>query len=120
MNKRELFETEEIVEAAKKKKFAMWGNAKVISTLSHINKINNIYNEYAEQKGIEFIDAFLEELEVSYSVAPEDLARIPSKGPFVVVANHPYGGIDSMLLIKMLFCIDGGDLLVSKHNLCIN
>ncbi len=37
-----------------------------------------------------------------YEVAEADLQRIPSKGPVVVVANHPLGGLDGIILGDLL------------------
>jgi len=44
----------------------------------------------------------LRSLNVAYQVAPEELANIPKRGPLVVVANHPYGGIEGVMLAALL------------------
>jgi len=41
-------------------------------------------------------------LKVSADVAGDDLRHIPSNGPIVVVANHPLGAIDGLLLMSLL------------------
>jgi putative hemolysin len=49
-----------------------------------------------------FVDRVLEALGVSYSVSDADLARIPKSGPVVVVANHPFGALDGMILSSLV------------------
>ncbi len=44
----------------------------------------------------------LQGLGVQWRVRPEDLRRIPEKGPLVVVANHPYGGVEGLILLELL------------------
>jgi putative hemolysin len=41
-------------------------------------------------------------LNVSPEISLEDLNQIPATGPVVVVANHPLGAIDGLLLISLL------------------
>ena len=41
-------------------------------------------------------------LGVDYDLAPEDLAKIPANGPLVVVANHPFGAVDGLILGDIL------------------
>ncbi|MBU3671053.1 MAG: lysophospholipid acyltransferase family protein [Sinobacteraceae bacterium] len=51
---------------------------------------------------LEFVDAALQALEVSYVTDELDWHRLPSSGPLLVVANHPYGGIDGLAAISAL------------------
>ena len=41
-------------------------------------------------------------LNVQFEVATEDYDRIPKQGPLLVVANHPYGGIDGVVMGALL------------------
>lgn len=49
-----------------------------------------------------FSEAVLREMGIRFIVRGDDLARIPKKGPLIVVANHPFGGADGLFLIAML------------------
>ena len=44
----------------------------------------------------------LEVMRITPGVAEEELAKIPKEGPVVVVANHPFGGIEGVLLLERL------------------
>jgi putative hemolysin len=52
-----------------------------------------------------FVEAILGAMDVSIRVAPEEVARIPATGPVVVVANHPFGGLEGLALAKMLLSV---------------
>ena len=43
-----------------------------------------------------------EELRFSYEVSPEDIRNIPAKGPLIIVANHPLGGLDGLSLLHLI------------------
>lgn len=49
-----------------------------------------------------FLALAFENMGISYRVAPEDLRNIPASGPVVVVANHPFGAIEGMILAQVL------------------
>jgi putative hemolysin len=52
--------------------------------------------------GSNFFDNGLKSLGVEYEVREEDLKRIPKTGPVMVVANHPYGGVDGIIMGSLL------------------
>ncbi len=97
-----LIETDEIIRAARLKRFGGSSAARVLMTVLRINKINKLYDEVSHYRGVEFIDALIEKLQLEYEVSDEELKKIPREGPVITVSNHPFGGIDGMLLVKIL------------------
>ena len=49
-----------------------------------------------------FCDDILLGMGVSIAISDEDRARIPASGPVIVVANHPFGGIEGLVLLSIL------------------
>lgn len=52
--------------------------------------------------GINFFERSCEVLGISYEVSEAELENIPSEGPLMIVANHPFGGVDGILLGHLL------------------
>ncbi|MGM0621225.1 MAG: GNAT family N-acyltransferase [Bacteroidota bacterium] len=76
--------------------------AKFLMYILRFNKLNKIYEQIATKEGIEFIDEIIRILEFKIEFDENELKRIPSEGPLIVVANHPLGGFDGLLLVKYL------------------
>lgn len=67
-----------------------------------IERLNRTYARIAQAEGRQFLDTALEVLEIDYRVSARDLARVPRSGAFVALPNHPYGGIDGLILLHLL------------------
>ena len=67
-------------------------------------ELNRLYTERVLPDGSDACPGrrFLEAFESGYLVSDEEIARIPAKGPLVVVANHPFGGLDAMILDDLI------------------
>ncbi len=76
--------------------------AKFIMYVLRFNKLNELYGQIADKEGVEFIDELIKILEINFEFDESELKKIPKKGPIVLVSNHPFGGLDGILLIKIL------------------
>jgi putative hemolysin len=56
----------------------------------------------ASGPGATFARQLLESLDIAFSVDPGDKEHIPATGPAIVVANHPYGVAEGMILMALL------------------
>ncbi|MCG3137514.1 MAG: hypothetical protein HJJLKODD_01360 [Phycisphaerae bacterium] len=74
-----------------------------LEKLLHFPELNGIYlNALLEKHPGNFIDRVLEEMGVAIDVDAEQLQRIPTSGPVVLVANHPFGGLEGLVLISLI------------------
>lgn len=67
-----------------------------------ISTLNKIYNRNKHLKDVEFLNAILDEFQIKFEIPEEDLKRLPKDGAYITVSNHPLGGIDGILLLKMM------------------
>jgi len=67
-----------------------------------ISAINKVYDKHKHLEGLDFMNALLDEYEINFEIPEEDLRRLPKNGAFITISNHPLGGIDGILLLKLL------------------
>lgn len=97
-----LIDTDALLQAAKLNGFAGESAVKFLMLLLRFRRINKIYQENIHKSGIDFIDSMIEQLDIRYEIRPEELEKIPKEGAFITISNHPFGGIDALLLIKLI------------------
>ena len=74
----------------------------LLMKLLKISTINKFYKRNKHLKGIDFLDSILEEFQIKFEIPEEDLKRLPKNGAYITVSNHPLGGIDGILLLKLM------------------
>ena len=89
--------------------------AKFIRFATRFSRLSKIYGQIGNKRGLAFIDDLLDILQVNYKIDESDLKKIPENGSFIVVANHPFGGLDGILLIKVLSKVRPDIKVVVKH-----
>lgn len=78
----------------------MW---RQLSRLTGVDRLDRMYRKLpTDLRDAEFALAALRELGVSFDVTQSEYERIPARGPVVVTANHPFGGIDGLAAIAAI------------------
>lgn len=74
-----------------------------IESLTGLRALDDIYARiWRMPKDIPFCDRALQAAGVRASFSSDELAHVPKEGPVVVVANHPFGGIEGIILLTLL------------------
>ncbi len=94
--------TEEFAKATKLDKLKMPGLAALLMEVMKINQVNDLFAQAQPKQGPEFVDAILAGCGVDIEFDDRELKNIPKEGSFIAIANHPYGGIEGMVLLKIL------------------
>lgn len=74
----------------------------IILKILKISTINKIYNRNKHLSNLEFLDVLLKEFKIRFEIPDEDLKRLPKEGAYITVSNHPLGGVDGILLLKLM------------------
>ncbi len=67
-----------------------------------LKKVNRIYNEFSIEDGIKFADYILDKINLSIDISESDLNKIPATGPFITISNFPLGGLEALILMKII------------------
>lgn len=97
-----LVEQDDFAKAINLDKIGLKRMASLMMKILKIDDINQVYEKLSAHKGVEFIDKLFEEIDVQFDYYQEELSRFPKTGPFIVIANHPLGGVDGVILIKLV------------------
>ncbi len=96
--------SKEIAKGLKLEKLGFFGTfvGWVILKITGLSKVNKVYDKNQHLEGSAFTTAMLAGFNVRFEIPEEDLKRIPKKGAFITVSNHPLGGVDGIILLKLL------------------
>ncbi|MES2874721.1 MAG: GNAT family N-acyltransferase [Bacteroidota bacterium] len=91
--------------AAKLDKLHLPGLASLLMEVMKINEVNDVFQKAEHLHGPTFIDKILQIIGIHVEFDDSDLKNIPKEGPFIAIANHPYGGIEGLVLLKLLCAV---------------
>ena len=74
----------------------------LLMKLLKISTLNRIYKNNKHLKELEFLNGILDDFQIKFEIPEEDLKRLPKEGAYITVSNHPLGGIDGILLLKLM------------------
>jgi hypothetical protein len=72
----------------------------ILKRIVHQNFINGFLLRHHDKEGIEWSKAFLGEFDIKIKTHGEE--NIPNSGRFIFVANHPMGGTESHVFMKVV------------------
>lgn len=78
--------------------FSGWLLMKVLK----ISTLNKVYNRNKHLKEIDFLNGIVDDLQIKFEIPEEDYKRLPKEGAYITISNHPLGGIDGVLLLKLM------------------
>ncbi len=75
----------------------------VMEKACYLDHLNRLYAELPETRDDrDFLRIVLELFKIDYHVADQGLTRIPREGGLIIVANHPFGAIEGVIMAAML------------------
>ncbi len=99
-----LVTAKEVAQAINVDKFGFVGTFlgwSLMKTLK-ISSLNKIYDRNKHLSDLDFLNALLDEFQIKFDIPEEDLKRLPKNGAYITISNHPLGGIDGILLLKLM------------------
>jgi putative hemolysin len=74
-----------------------------LETLLGLRELDRLYRrEVRHAAPRDPVELTLSALGVNYDISPDQLEHIPKEGPLVVIANHPYGGVEGLVLTSLI------------------
>jgi hypothetical protein len=67
-----------------------------------ISTLNKVYDRNKHLKDVDFLNGILDDFKIKFEIPEEDLKRLPKEGAYITISNHPLGGIDGVLLLKLM------------------
>lgn len=90
--------------------------AHLAKRLLNLDALNGIYrNVMREKDDTPFADRVLETMGVRCVLAESDRERIPGTGPVIVTANHPFGGIEGIVLGSIMLSARRDVKIMANH-----
>lgn len=81
----------------------VWGQrfASLVMKLLGINKLNRLYDSVADYEGVPFATELLEKMGCHCLIGHAERLDTLPEGAFVTISNHPYGGLDGIMLVDV-------------------
>ena len=76
--------------------------AAILRRVLSVDTLSDIYDKISGFQGPDFAGALLKELKLDYRLGGASTLRSLPGGPFITVSNHPYGGLDGIILVDLI------------------
>jgi len=75
--------------------------AELFMRMIALDKINRLYDNSSAHTGSAFAAGLLNDLGVNYHIGNAERLNVLPEGAFITVSNHPYGGLDGIILVEL-------------------
>ncbi len=99
-----LVTAKEVAKAINTDKYGVFGTFSgwLLMKVLRISILNKIYDRNKHLEDTVFLNAILDEFQIKFEIPEEDFKRLPKDGAYITISNHPLGGIDGILLLKLM------------------
>ena len=99
-----LVTAKEVAKAINTDKYGVFGTFSgwLLMKVLKISTLNKVYDRNKHLQDVPFLNAILNDLEIKFEIPEEDFKRLPKEGAYITISNHPLGGIDGILLLKLM------------------
>jgi putative hemolysin len=99
-----LVTAKEVAKAINTEKYGIFGTFSgwLLMKVLKISTLNQIYDRNKHLQELPFLNAILDEFQIKFEIPEEDFKRLPKDGAYITISNHPLGGIDGILLLKLM------------------
>lgn len=77
--------------------------ARLLMRILSVDTLSDIYDRQSAYDGADFAGACLrdKDIHLNYQIGNAERLETLPEGPFITIANHPYGGLDGIVLIDL-------------------
>ncbi|MEL1240652.1 lysophospholipid acyltransferase family protein [Flavobacterium flavipallidum] len=99
-----LVTAKEVAKAINVEKYGVLGTFSgwLLMKVLRISTLNKVYNRNKHLQEIDFLNGIVDDLQIKFEIPEEDYKRLPKDGAYITISNHPLGGIDGILLLKLM------------------
>lgn len=99
-----LVTAKEVAKAINADKYGIFGTFSgwLLMKILKISTLNKMYDRNKHLKEIDFLNGILDDLQIKFEIPEEDFKRLPKDGAYITISNHPLGGVDGILLLKLM------------------
>jgi len=99
-----LVSAKEVAQAIQMDKYGPFGTFTgwILLKVLKISVLNKIYDRNKHLEKLDFLNSIIDEFQINFEIPEEDFKRLPKNGAYITVSNHPLGGIDGILLLKLM------------------
>ncbi len=76
--------------------------ARGLMNILGVSRLNRLYDNVSSYKNAECASKVIDEMKCNYLIGNANRLDSLPKGPFITVSNHPYGGLDGVILAELI------------------